>query len=68
MPAAAACKLGNVLLEADSAAQVLVEHDVHALDQVSPFDGQLGRSHPRQVGPDDARPLEIGVRRAVQNH
>ena len=46
-------KLGEVLLEADAAAEVLVEHDVKAFAQVLPDHGDVLDGHPREVGFDD---------------
>ena len=46
-------QLGDVLLEADAAAQVLVEHDVEPLAQVLAHDGDIGLGHPGEVGVDD---------------
>ena len=58
-------QLGDILLEADTAAQVLVEHDVQPLAQVLPDDGNVWLGHPGQVGVDDP-PLEGNVAAAVE--
>ena len=58
-------QLGDILLKADTAAQVLVEHDVQPLAQVLPHDGNVWLGHPRQVRVDDP-PLEGNVARAVE--
>ena len=43
----------DVLLKADAAPQVFVEHDVKALAQVLADDRHIGLGHPREVGVDD---------------
>src|SRR5208283_430761 len=58
-------QLGDILLKANTAAQVLVEHDVQPLAQVLPHDGNVWLGHPRQVRVDDP-PLERNVARAVE--
>ncbi len=58
-------ELGDVLLKADSASQVLVEHDVQTFAQVLAHDRNLGLGHPRQVGIDDP-PLKRLVFGAIE--